>query len=87
MFHTDQQTDGRTDMMKLIVVFCNFVNEPENVFDPVDGGLNCLQESSVSTTVFCSEGRAIKTCSLLLNLVLCLFGFSSRSIRCQYAQV
>jgi hypothetical protein len=38
-------------MMKLIVAFQNFVNENENMFDLMDGGLNCLQESCGSTTV------------------------------------
>jgi len=38
----------------------------------MDGGLNCLQESSVGTTVLCTGSHAIKTCSLLLhfNIVL-----------------
>jgi len=59
-------------MMKLIVAFQNFVNENENVFDLMDGGLNCLQESCGSTTVLCTDSRAIKTRSLLLyfNTVL-----------------
>jgi len=59
-------------MMKLIVAFQNFVNENENVFDLMDGGLNCLQESCGSTTVLCTDSHAIKTCTLLLyfNIVL-----------------
>jgi len=28
---TDGQTDGRTDMVKLIVAFCNFENTPKNM--------------------------------------------------------
>ena len=66
------RTDGRTDMMKLIVAFQNFVNENENMIDLMDGGLNCLQESCGSTTVLCTDSRATKTPSLLLyfNIVL-----------------
>ena len=30
LFHADRQTDGRTDMMKLIVTFHNFANTPED---------------------------------------------------------
>ena len=30
LFHTDGQTDGRTDMTKLIVAFRNFANAPKN---------------------------------------------------------
>jgi hypothetical protein len=30
MFHTDRQTDGQKDMMKLIVAFRNFANAPKN---------------------------------------------------------
>ena len=29
--HTDGQTDGRTDTMKLIVAFHNFENAPKNM--------------------------------------------------------
>jgi hypothetical protein len=33
--HADRLTDGETDMMKLVVVFCNFANVPKNqVFTP-----------------------------------------------------
>jgi hypothetical protein len=28
-FHADRQTDGQTDMMKLIVTFHNFANAPK----------------------------------------------------------
>ena len=31
-FHADIQTDGRTDMTKLIVAIRNFVNAPKNAF-------------------------------------------------------
>jgi len=27
--HVDRQTDGRTDMTKLIVAFCNFMSAPK----------------------------------------------------------
>jgi len=30
LFHADGRTDGQTDMMKLIVVFHNYVNMPKN---------------------------------------------------------
>jgi hypothetical protein len=30
LFHKARRTDGRIDMTKLIVAFCNFVNEPKN---------------------------------------------------------
>jgi hypothetical protein len=30
LFHADGQTDGRTDLTKLIVAFCNFANAPKN---------------------------------------------------------
>ena len=30
MFHADGQTDGKTDMTKLIVAFRNFANAPKN---------------------------------------------------------
>jgi hypothetical protein len=30
LFRADGRTDGRADMMKLIVAFRQFVNEPEN---------------------------------------------------------
>jgi len=30
IFHADGRTDGRTDMMKLMVTFCNFANAPKN---------------------------------------------------------
>jgi len=30
LFHMDGRTDGQTDMMKLIVVFHNFVKMPKN---------------------------------------------------------
>jgi hypothetical protein len=29
LVHVEGQTDGQTDMMKLIVTFCNFVNTPK----------------------------------------------------------
>ena len=29
LFHADDRTDGRTDVTKLIVAFCNFVNAPK----------------------------------------------------------
>ena len=29
LFHVDRQTDGRTDMTKLIVAFRNFANAPK----------------------------------------------------------
>jgi len=29
LFHADRRTDGRTDMTKLIVAFCNFANAPK----------------------------------------------------------
>jgi hypothetical protein len=28
LFHEDRRTDGRTDMTKLVVAFCNFANTP-----------------------------------------------------------
>jgi hypothetical protein len=31
LFHADTQTDGHTDMMKLIFAFHNFENAPNNV--------------------------------------------------------
>jgi hypothetical protein len=33
LLHAEGWTDRRTDMMKLIVTFCNFANEPKNA-DP-----------------------------------------------------
>jgi hypothetical protein len=30
LFHAGGRVDGRTDMTKLIVDFCNFANEPKN---------------------------------------------------------
>jgi hypothetical protein len=30
LLHTEGRTDGRTNMTKLIVVFCNFANAPKN---------------------------------------------------------
>jgi hypothetical protein len=30
LLHTDGRTDGRTNMTKQIVVFCNFANAPKN---------------------------------------------------------
>jgi len=30
LFHADRRTDGQTDMMKLIVAFCNLSNTPKN---------------------------------------------------------
>jgi hypothetical protein len=30
LFHTDRETDRRTDMTKLIVAFHNFTNAPKN---------------------------------------------------------
>ena len=32
LFHADKQTDGQTDMTKLIVAFCNFANAPKNSY-------------------------------------------------------
>jgi hypothetical protein len=29
LFHVDRRTDGRKDMTKLIVAFCNFANAPK----------------------------------------------------------
>jgi len=31
LFHVDIRTDRRTDMMKLVVAFCNFVKAPKNI--------------------------------------------------------
>ena len=31
MFYADRQSDGRTNITKMIVTFCNFVNAPQNV--------------------------------------------------------
>jgi hypothetical protein len=31
LFHADRLTDGRTDVMKLIAVFCNFAKAPNDV--------------------------------------------------------
>ena len=33
LFHADKQTDGQTDMTKLIVAFCNFANAPKMGFE------------------------------------------------------
>jgi hypothetical protein len=33
--------DGQTDMMKLIVTFCNFVNEPEKMTSQTLAVMNC----------------------------------------------
>ena len=30
LFHADTQTDGRTDMTKVIAAFCNFANESKS---------------------------------------------------------
>ena len=30
LFHTNRKTDGRTDMMNLLVAFRNFANAPTN---------------------------------------------------------
>jgi hypothetical protein len=30
LFHADGRTDRQTDLTKLIVAFCNFVNMPKN---------------------------------------------------------
>jgi len=32
LFHTDGQTDGRTEITKLIVAFRNSANAPKNLF-------------------------------------------------------
>jgi hypothetical protein len=29
LFHADGQMDGKTDMIKIIVTFCNFANVPK----------------------------------------------------------
>jgi hypothetical protein len=29
LFHADRQADGRTDMTKVIIAFCNFANAPK----------------------------------------------------------
>jgi len=33
LFCVDRQADGQTDMMKLIVIFHNFVNTPEGTIE------------------------------------------------------
>ena len=46
--HTDEQTDGRTDMMKLIVAFRNFENAPKNMKKNVNLSYNITILSSTT---------------------------------------
>jgi hypothetical protein len=34
-WRTDRQKDGRTEMIKLIIAFCNFSKSPKKVFETV----------------------------------------------------
>ena len=51
LFHADRQTDGETDMTKLIVAFCNFANTPEN--------RNCNYTSRASVSVLACKHSLI----------------------------
>jgi len=82
LFHADRQTDGRTDLTKLIVDFCNFAKAPEHPTWRPHSVLTCFVwisdvELSYWVLVFVTETAsvycAVRTESLtMVQVAFCL---------------